>query len=197
MSEKGDLFVEREKNGGPAGYVSRILIEELKKAETDKKHPLRPVLLEWQRGHSEQAAVLLLEVLRKPDLSEPFNILSTWFVKIPATQEMLKYAVKNFDDLNLSQDVPMEIIKWAGIDIGIRESKAAGGRNKGKRDKKEIIAAWEISDKKISIPAFAKFYFHSQGGSYDVDGKKLGDVPSERTIASHLREYMRKKSTVF
>ncbi len=197
MPSKTDVVAEYIKNGGAAGYARRIFLEEMKKAEADKKHILRPVVSKLKRGKPELAMALLIKIFMKTDLPEPLNIPATFFGKVLASQEMLKYAEKNYNDTSLLAGLPVEIIQWATVGIVTKENKAAAGRKKGKRNKEKVIAAWEASNKKRSIPAFAAYYFKQEGGSYDAEGKKQGAAPSVRTIERYIREHEKKKSTLF
>ncbi len=105
-------------------------------------------------------------------------------VKISATHKAIKYAEQNVDNPDSLEGLPLQVLLWAGIGLGLKESKATGGRNKGKAWKKKIIATWEESNKK-SITTFAKKFFRDHGGGYDENGIKTGKAPAIRTIEQH------------
>jgi hypothetical protein len=181
------------KSGGLAGQAHKVLQAELEKAKTDKQHVLRAVAELFKRNKQEEAIILLVKILAQQDADSPLAAPAVIFSKVPLTREMISYTEKNFDYPELLEDIPVKIIQWAGIGIGLHESKAAGGRKKGKKWQEAVIKAWEASDKKETVPSFAIHFFRTNGGQYGDDGDKEGKIPSPRTIEKYVRAHKKKK----
>lgn len=85
----------------------------------------------------------------------------------------------------------------AYADVVDAQSKAMAGRNKGKKAREEVLALWDNSDWKDSnksAASFAAWAYKQMRGEYDVDGNKVGKVPSVRTIANWINQHRPRKS---
>ncbi len=195
MENEKSVVEEYLNRGGFAGYAHSILADEFHKAESDKTHILWPVISLLNRKQPVAAAKLFAEILMSNDLDISLRRTAT-FVEVTCVADLIIYAEQNFDDSAILDTLPIEIIRWAGIGVGLRESKAAGGRKKGKTAKNNVIQAWESSGKKQTIPAFAGRYFETNGGCYNAEDVSEGKCPTVRTIEKYVREH-EKNSTVF
>lgn len=167
----------------------KILGEQLLKAQNDKNHPFRKVAEYLQKNNTDKAMDYLMQAFDKIK-KDPDSELSWLVMKLydfPMMSLVLKHAEKNFDSKDIFQ-MPIQIIKMAGVGVGIREGKSRAGKAKGKGDEAKVISKWETyTSKEKGAEAFAKWCFNELGGSYDEQGNKKKGVPSVRTIAKIIR----------
>lgn len=118
MTDQKESISEYMKRGGFNGCAKQYLIEEVKNARKDKKHPLYNSLKAYQNNDLDEGIKLFIQALLNTE-SYPLNMIAMAFIKLPLNRLMLDEAIEKLKagDFNGWDQFPAEIKIWSATQI--------------------------------------------------------------------------------
>lgn len=146
--QKEKSISEYMKRGGFNGCAKQYLIDEIKKARKNKRHPLYQSLKAYKNNNLDESIKLFIQALLNAE-SYPLNMIATAFIKLPLNRLMLDEAIEKLQegDFNEWNKFPAEIKVWSAMQIQRVEDEFLWLKPKQESLKKAIKAATKYTSK--------------------------------------------------
>ncbi len=146
--QKEKSVSEYMKRGGFNGCAEQYLIEEVKNARKDKKHPLYKALKAHKNNELDEGIKLFIQALLNAE-SYPLNMIAMAFIKLPLNRLMLDEAIEKLKvgDFNGWNEFPAEIKIWSAAHIQRVEDECLWLKPKQISQKKAVEAAIKYTSK--------------------------------------------------
>ena len=176
--KKLDIIKEHFDRGGMPGYAMRILKTEIEQAINGTSEILGDYVSAVKRGDPAQAAEELINCLRTAanSKSSKIHMSGFFYTQFLFSKFLLKQAEKNFDDESFLKSLPLTIVRWAGVGVGIRWTKVSSGSKKGEKNRFIVEEKYKKYRPKISNTAILAEKIQKE--MLREMGLETGDLPN-------------------